>query len=83
MRVDEFDFHLPEAQIAQHPPEVRGTSRLMVLDRTTGTTTTGTVADLPGWLRRGDAGVSRAAAGASIAGRRAARVPARRGARRR
>ncbi len=54
MRVDEFDFHLPESQIAQRPPEVRGTSRLMVLDRATGQTTVGTVADLPRWLREGD-----------------------------
>ena len=54
MRVDDFDFHLPETQVAQHPPEVRGTSRLMVLDRATGSTTTATVAELPSWLRAGD-----------------------------
>jgi S-adenosylmethionine:tRNA ribosyltransferase-isomerase len=54
MRVDEFDFHLPEAQIAQHPPAVRGTSRLMVLDRASGATTVDTVANLPAWLRQGD-----------------------------
>lgn len=54
MRVDDFDFNLPEARIAQHPPAVRGTSRLMVLDRATGATTIGTVADLPQWLRAGD-----------------------------
>ena len=28
-----YDFPLPEAQIAQFPPEARGASRLMVLDR--------------------------------------------------
>jgi S-adenosylmethionine:tRNA ribosyltransferase-isomerase len=54
MRVDEFDFHLPETQIAQHPPPERGTSRLMVLDRATGETTVGRVSDLPSWLRAGD-----------------------------
>lgn len=54
MRVDDFDFHLPEAQVAQHPPEVRGTSRLMVLERATGATTSGSVPDLVQWLRRGD-----------------------------
>ena len=54
MRVDEFDFHLPEAQIAQHPPEVRGTSRLMVLDRASGETTMGEVPELVKWLRAGD-----------------------------
>jgi S-adenosylmethionine:tRNA ribosyltransferase-isomerase len=54
MRVDEFDFHLPETQIAQHPPAVRGTSRLMVLERASGATTISTVPDLPTWLRAGD-----------------------------
>ena len=53
MRVDEFDFHLPESQIAQHPPAQRGTSRLMVLDRASGATTIGHVPDLTSWLRAG------------------------------
>ena len=54
MRVDEFDFHLPEAQIAQRPADVRGTSRLMVLDRASDTTVSTTVLELPQWLRAGD-----------------------------
>ena len=54
MRVDEFDYDLPPERIAQHPPEVRGSSRLLVLDRATGETTLATMADLPAWLRRGD-----------------------------
>ena len=29
MRTDEFDFALPERLIAQHPPELRGASRLL------------------------------------------------------
>ena len=29
MRTEDFDFELPEALIAQHPPETRGTSRLL------------------------------------------------------
>lgn len=33
MRTSLFSFDLPENQIAQEPPEVRGTSRLMVLER--------------------------------------------------
>ena len=33
LRVSDFDFHLPEELIAQQPPEVRGTSRMLVLDR--------------------------------------------------
>ncbi|MCL2355143.1 MAG: S-adenosylmethionine:tRNA ribosyltransferase-isomerase, partial [Oscillospiraceae bacterium] len=33
MKVAEFDYHLPEELIAQHPLEKRDESRLMVLDR--------------------------------------------------
>ena len=31
-----YDYELPEERIAQYPPEVRGTSRLFVLDRASG-----------------------------------------------
>lgn len=37
MRVDEFDYELPEQLIAQHPLGKRDASRLMVLDRSQGT----------------------------------------------
>ena len=30
MDISDFDFELPEKLIAQHPPEVRGSSRLLV-----------------------------------------------------
>ena len=33
MNVSDFDFELPESLIAQHPPEKRGGSRLLVLHR--------------------------------------------------
>lgn len=36
MKTRDFSFELPDDLIAQHPPEVRGTSRLLVLDRGTG-----------------------------------------------
>ena len=36
MKVEEFDFTLPEELIAQVPLEDRTSSRLMVLDKTTG-----------------------------------------------
>lgn len=36
MRVDDFDYHLPEELIAQDPLVQRDTSRLMVLNRQTG-----------------------------------------------
>ncbi|HUX20312.1 MAG TPA: tRNA preQ1(34) S-adenosylmethionine ribosyltransferase-isomerase QueA, partial [Spirochaetia bacterium] len=32
MKTSDFSFELPEELIAQHPPQVRGSSRLMVLD---------------------------------------------------
>jgi S-adenosylmethionine:tRNA ribosyltransferase-isomerase len=53
-KVSDFAFDLPEPLIAQFPPEVRGTSRLLVLERATGAVTHGSVADLPRWLRAGD-----------------------------
>ena len=36
MKLDLFDFHLPEELIAQTPLENREASRLMVLDKETG-----------------------------------------------
>ena len=36
MKVDLFDFHLPEELIAQVPLENRSSSRLMVLNKQTG-----------------------------------------------
>src|SRR6266436_1170364 len=36
MRLDELDYHLPKAQIAQRPLDQREASRLLLLDRTTG-----------------------------------------------
>jgi S-adenosylmethionine:tRNA ribosyltransferase-isomerase len=52
--VSDFDFDLPEALIAQTPPDERGGSRLLVLDRASGTIAHQHVSDLPGWLRAGD-----------------------------
>ena len=36
MKISDFTYDLPEELIAQHPPKVRGTSRLLVLDRQSG-----------------------------------------------
>lgn len=49
-----FDYHLPERLIAQHPAERRDGSRLMVLDRATGTVTHHRFRDLPQFLRPND-----------------------------
>ena len=53
MNVSDFDFTLPPRLIAQSPVE-RGRSRLLVLERRTGTMTHARVADLPQFLGPGD-----------------------------
>ena len=54
MLVRDFDFELPDELIAQDPPAVRGTSRLLRLDRATGQLSHHGVADLAQELRSGD-----------------------------
>ncbi|WP_213804659.1 tRNA preQ1(34) S-adenosylmethionine ribosyltransferase-isomerase QueA [Granulicella sp. dw_53] len=54
MRVSDFHFDLPEELIAQNPPAIRGTSRMLVLDRATGVYTDQSFSDLPKHLRSGD-----------------------------
>ena len=53
MLVSDFDFDLPEELIAQEAAP-RGTSRLLVLNRASNSLDDATVADLPGFLERGD-----------------------------
>jgi S-adenosylmethionine:tRNA ribosyltransferase-isomerase len=47
MKTGDFFFELPNQLIAQFPPEKRGQSRLMTLDRTTGKRTRRMVEELP------------------------------------
>ncbi|HHY75228.1 MAG TPA: tRNA preQ1(34) S-adenosylmethionine ribosyltransferase-isomerase QueA [Firmicutes bacterium] len=54
MRVDEFDYCLPQELIAQKPLERRDESRLMVLDRATGRTEHRRFRDIKEYLRPGD-----------------------------
>jgi S-adenosylmethionine:tRNA ribosyltransferase-isomerase len=54
LRVADFDFDLPEELIAQQPPEERGQSRMLVMDRATGELRDSRFADLPSLLRPGD-----------------------------
>ena len=54
MLVSDFHFDLPQDLIAQHPPKVRGSSRMLLLDRATGTLTDALFANLPDLLRPGD-----------------------------
>jgi len=54
MRLEDLDYDLPEALIAQHPTERREDSRLLVVDRVAGTLTDQRFSDLGRWLRAGD-----------------------------
>jgi S-adenosylmethionine:tRNA ribosyltransferase-isomerase len=52
--VSDFDFTLPEALIAQHPPAVRGGARMLSLDRLTQAWQDRGFSDLPELLQPGD-----------------------------
>jgi len=54
MKVDMFDFHLPEELIAQVPLKNRTDSRLMVLDKQTGTIKHEIFKNITEYLREGD-----------------------------
>ena len=54
MRVTDFNFDLPEELVAQSPPEIRGSSRMLVLDRATGSFQDNFFRNLPSFLRPGD-----------------------------
>jgi S-adenosylmethionine:tRNA ribosyltransferase-isomerase len=54
MRTADFDYELPPELIAQTPLERRDASRLLVLDRSSGSITHTTVDHLPQFLQRGD-----------------------------
>lgn len=54
MRLEDFDFELPEELIAQHPVEPRDSSRLMVVKRFSGEIKHQIFRDLPDFLQAGD-----------------------------
>ncbi len=54
MRVSDFDYSLPENHIAINPPEVRGSTRLLVLDKHDGTIQHKNYTNLPDFLEAGD-----------------------------
>ncbi len=54
MQTLDFDYVLPEERIAQVPPEVRGTSRMMVLDRTQPGVEHRHIGNIIDYLRPGD-----------------------------
>ena len=54
MNLSDFDYHLPEELIAQHPATERTGSRLLHLDGSTGAVVDRQFRDLPGQLREND-----------------------------
>jgi S-adenosylmethionine:tRNA ribosyltransferase-isomerase len=54
VRVSDFHFDLPEELIAQTPPAVRGSSRMLALDRASGAYSDQMFAELPQYLQDGD-----------------------------
>ncbi|MEI8185982.1 MAG: tRNA preQ1(34) S-adenosylmethionine ribosyltransferase-isomerase QueA [Chlorobiaceae bacterium] len=54
MRVDDFDYELPEEQIAKYPPSERGSTRLLVLDSNSGAIKHARYAGLDAFLKEGD-----------------------------
>lgn len=54
MLVSDFDFHLPEELIAQEPAAERAASRMLTLDRATGSWQDRQFREFPGVLRAGD-----------------------------
>jgi S-adenosylmethionine:tRNA ribosyltransferase-isomerase len=54
VRVSDFHFELPQELIAQQPPAQRGSSRMLCLDRSTGTYADDYFEHLPDHLREGD-----------------------------
>ena len=53
-RVEDFHYDLPEELIAQEPPLARGSSRMLVMDRATGSLTDDSFTSFPEYLREGD-----------------------------
>jgi S-adenosylmethionine:tRNA ribosyltransferase-isomerase len=54
MKLEEFDYTLPEELIAQKPAAVRDLSRMMIVHRRTGRIDIATFRDLPGYFGQGD-----------------------------
>lgn len=54
MLVSDYNYDLPEESIAIRPPKVRGTTRLLALNRQTGEITDSHYADLADFMQHGD-----------------------------
>ena len=54
MKVEDFDFYLPEELIAQHPSEKRDNSKLLILHKETGAIEHRHFHDITDYLKPGD-----------------------------
>lgn len=54
MKISDFDYQLPEELIADHPPTIRGTTRLLVLNRDSGAIDDSRYADIAHHVSPGD-----------------------------
>lgn len=54
MKMSEFKYNLPEERIAKFPPQVRGTTKLLVLDRKDGTMEHKKYSDSIEYMKKGD-----------------------------
>ncbi len=54
MNISEFKYNLPENLIAKYPPKERGTTKLLVLDRTSGDIVEKKYFDIPEYIKKGD-----------------------------
>lgn len=54
VKISDFDYNLPEERIAIYPPEIRGNSRLLVLDRQIGQIQDKSYRDIIDFMSEGD-----------------------------
>ena len=54
MKASDFDYHLPEEQIAYHPQDQRQNSRLLLLNKNSGKISHKNFYELPNFLKSGD-----------------------------
>jgi len=54
MKISDFDYGLPDNLIAENPPLIRGTSKLLVLEKSSGKILDKSYQDIPEYLNAGD-----------------------------
>ncbi len=54
MNISEYDFQFPDSAIALHPPEIRGSSKLFIVDTSTGKITIDTYENLDKYVTSND-----------------------------